>query len=51
MIAAGIFATICGLIAGYILHGWEFDRKLRRLEQKYDDLERRLIVDRREVLR
>lgn len=47
MIKAGVFCLFCGFVAGYILHGWEFNEKLREVEQKYDALERRLLGIRR----
>jgi hypothetical protein len=39
---AGILALIIGCIAGYIFHGWEFDRQLEKLNRQYDALERRI---------
>lgn len=46
MIQAGLFCLFCGFVAGYILHGWEFNEKLREVERQYDALERRLLMGR-----
>lgn len=37
---AGLYALFVGVVAGWLLHGWEFDKKLDKLYRQYDDLER-----------
>jgi len=42
VIEVGLVSLVLGFIAGYILHGWEFDRHLLKLEQRLDEAERRM---------
>lgn len=41
-IEASILGMVFAFVAGYILHGWEFDRELEKVEKRIKELEKQL---------
>jgi hypothetical protein len=47
ILVSGLTCLVLGFIAGYLFHGWEFDKELRVLEQALNDLEHKYMSEQR----